>query len=327
MNIGFLVNEPREVGAEQTTTLMMAAAARRRNRVFVFGVADLSLDAGGCVRASGCVAEEGAPTALAEQLRTAPTLACALEDQDFVVVRTNPGRDEAHLSLHLTALRVLERAVEQGVPVVNGPRGLWRALTKLSLFELPPELRPRTLVTRDVVEIERFVKLHGQAVIKPLDGTRGRDVFVLEADRPKSNARQIVDVILRQGYAVLQEFVTGAERGDVRVTVLDGQVLEVGGHAAAVARVPGSQDFRSNLHAGGSAKPAIVTDAMRDAVAQIAPMLEREGLFHVGVDFVGNRILELNVFSPGGLHPSERLYGVDFSSAVIEAFAKRYPSS
>ena len=327
MNIGFLVNERTELGAEQTTTLMMAAAARRRHRVFVFGVADLSLDSGGRVLASGCVIDEGAPKDLVEQVRIAPSVSSALQDHDLTIVRTNPGRDEARLSLHLACLRMLERAVEEGVPVVNGPRGLWRALTKLSLFELPAELRPRTLVTRDIGSIQEFVEQHGRTVIKPLDGTRGRDVFVLEADRPKSNTRQIVDVILRQGYAVLQEFVPGAERGDVRVTVAGGEVLEVDGHPAAVARVPGRDDFRSNLHAGGSAGPAILTDAMRDAVTQIAPMLEREGLFHVGVDFVGNRILELNVFSPGGLHPSERLYGVDFSSAIIEALEKRHPCS
>ena len=327
MNIGFLVNERRELGVEQTTTLMMAAAVRRRHRVCVFGVADLNLDADGRVLASGCVADEAAPAALVEQLFVAPTVPCALDDHDLAIIRTNPGRDEAHLSRHLAALRVLERAFEQGLPVVNSPRGLWRALTKLSLFELPPELRPRTLVTRDFVAIQEFVKMHGRTVIKPLDGTRGRDVFVLEADRPSSNTHQIVDVILRQGYAVVQEFVPGAEHGDVRVTVVGGKVLEVSGHAAAVARVPGRHDFRSNLHAGGSAKAAVVSGEMRDAVAQIAPMLEREGLFHVGVDFIGNRILELNVFSPGGLHPGERLYGVDFCSAVIESLENRYPSS
>jgi glutathione synthase len=59
---------------------------------------------------------------------------------------------------------------------------------------------------------------------------------------------------------------------------------------------------------------------MRAAIARIAPHLKSEGLVHVGVDFVGGRILELNVFSPGGLYPSERLYNRDFSSAVVEAF-------
>jgi glutathione synthase len=132
--------------------------------------------------------------------------------------------------------------------------------------------------------------------------------------------KQIIEVVLRRGYAMVQEFVPGAEQGDVRVTVVNGSILEVDGRPAAVARVPSGSDFRSNLHAGGVARATDVTDTMREAVMQIAPYLRQEGLAHVGVDFVGGRILELNVFSPGGLYPSEHLYGQDFSNAVIEAF-------
>ena len=62
---------------------------------------------------------------------------------------------------------------------------------------------------------------------------------------------------------------------------------------------------------------------MKAAIADIAPMLRREGLRHVGVDFVGNRILELNVFSPGGLFPCQRLYDRDFATAAIDAFERR----
>jgi glutathione synthase len=183
------------------------------------------------------------------------------------------------------------------------------------------------LVSRDVPAIERFVAKHGRVVIKPLEGTRGQDVFVLEAAAASSNVRQIIDVVVRQGYAVVQEFVAGAERGDVRVTVVDGAILELDGQPAAVGRVPNQGDFRSNLHAGGSAAPASVTDDMRDAVVRIAPLLANEGLAHVGVDFVGNRILELNVFSPGGLHPCQRLYGKDFSDIVLESFEARARTS
>jgi glutathione synthase len=178
-------------------------------------------------------------------------------------------------------------------------------------------------VTRNAGAIESFIADEGgRAVIKPLEGTRGRDVFVLEAGGSQSNTNQIIDVVLRQGYAVVQEVVPGAEAGDVRVTVVDGEILEVGGRAAVVARVPARGDFRSNLHAGGTAARASVTPEIRAAVAEVRPVLLREGLRHVGIDFVGDRILELNVFSPGGLFPSESLYQRDFSAAVIEAFER-----
>ncbi|MDH4282647.1 MAG: hypothetical protein OEV36_08350 [Myxococcales bacterium] len=321
MRIGFVVNDRREPSVEQTTTLLIGAALRRGHEVLVCGVGDLSSTDDGRLFARGCVPEESEIAALVRQLSSGETTIRALDEHDLCIVRTNPGRDEARRAQHVAALRLLERLEEHGARVINSPRGLGRALTKLSLLELSASLRPRTLVTHDVADIERFLEQESERiVIKPLDGTRGKDVFVLERTGSRANMKQIIDVVLRQGYAMVQEFVSGAERGDVRVTVLRGQILELDGSAAAIARVPARHEFRSNLHAGGTAQAVEVTDPMREAVAQIAPYLEREGLVHVGVDFVGGRVLELNVFSPGGLYPAERLYGHDFSGAVIEAF-------
>lgn len=323
MRVCFVVNERREPSIEQTTTLLMAAAVRRGHEVSVCGVGDFtsSDEEGMSVRA--CSVRGSQPESVVGELRRAEATSRRVDEQDLCIIRTNPGRDEAHRAEHVAALRLLERLDDGGVRVINRPCGLRRALTKLSLLELPQNLRPRTLITRDVTAIGRFLEqAPGRIVIKPLEGTRGLDVFVLDHAGPGANAKQIIDVVLRRGYAMVQDFVPGAEQGDVRVTVVDGKILEVGGQAAAVARVPSGGDFRSNLHAGGRPQPAEVTDAMREAIEQIAPHLRREGVAHVGVDFVGSRILELNVFSPGGLYPSERLYGRSFSDAVIEAFER-----
>ncbi|MDH3654708.1 MAG: hypothetical protein OEN21_10605 [Myxococcales bacterium] len=323
MRVCFLVNDRREPSVEQTTTLLISAALRRNHEVWVCGVGDLGMGDDVTVVAKACAPRASDPPALVDELSASEGSRCVLDEQTLCIVRTNPGRDEARRALHLAALRLLERVSDQGARVINSPRGLSRALTKLSLMDLPVDLRPRTLVTQDPDAIEAFLEQEpAPVVIKPLEGTRGRDVFVLDRKHARANVRQIIDVILRQGYAMVQEFVPGAEQGDVRVTVIGGKVLELDGHAAAVARVPSHKDFRSNLHAGGSARPVEVTAAMRDAIARIAPQLQSEGLVHVGVDFVGGRILELNVFSPGGLYPSERLYGKDFSAAAVEAFER-----
>lgn len=324
MRIGFVVNERHEPSIEQTTTLLICAALRRGHEVLVFGVGDLSSLDDGRLFALGCTPTASGPADLVLQLSSDKASRRSLDDYDLCIVRTNPGRDESRRAQHVAALRLLESLDERRVRVINSPRGLSRALTKLSLLGLPASLRPRTLVTRDPAAIEQFIEQESaRVVIKPLEGTRGRDVFALEPTGSRANMKQIIDVVLRQGYAMVQEFVPGAERGDVRVTVVGGEIVELEGRAAAVARVPGQSDFRSNLHAGGTAQAVEVTPSMREAVDQIAPYLEREGLVHVGVDFVGGRILELNVFSPGGLYPSERLYLRDFSAAVIEAFESR----
>lgn len=323
MRTCFVVNDRTEPSSEQTTTLLIAAAVRRGHDVIVCGVDDFEVEPDGTVHVRASPARGTTTDEVARHLGTAAASSHSLHEQDLCIIRTNPGRDEARRAQHVASLRLLESLQGQGLRIINRPSGLSRAITKLSLLEVPERLRPRTLVTRDGRAIETFLdEGFERIVVKPLDATRGHDVFVLDREGSRANTKQILEVVLRRGYAMAQEFVPGAERGDVRVTVVQGRILEVNGRAAAVARVPAGADFRSNLHAGGQAREAEVTDAIRDAVSQIAPMLAREGLTHVGVDFIGGLVLELNVFSPGGLVPCERLYGVDFGGAVIEALER-----
>jgi glutathione synthase len=309
MRVAFIVNDRREPTAEQTTTLLVSAALRRGHEVSVCGVGDLTWSENGSLLAAGCSLRAGDPPEVVRQLVEHDPSPITLGEQELCIIRTNPGRDESHRAEHIAALRLLERLEDGGVRVINSPRGLRRALTKLSLLELPGRLIPQE-------------RQPDRVVIKPLGGTRGRDVFVLEPSASHANRSQIIDVVLRQGYAMVQEFVPGAEDGDIRVTVVSGKLVEFDGHAAAIARVPRRGDFRSNLHVGGRAEAVAVSSEIREVVAEIAPYFEREGLVHVGVDFVGGLVLELNVFSPGGLYPSERLYDRDFSSAVVAAFER-----
>ncbi len=157
MRIAFVVNDWRHVGAEQTTTLLMSAALSRGHRVFVCGVADLTYTASSELLAAGCVLEAGTTSELVSQLSGGVAQTESLESQDLCVVRTNPARDESRLSQHTAMLRLLEGADGRDLQVVNSPRGLVRSRTKLSLLDLPEELRPQTLVTSDAKAIERFV--------------------------------------------------------------------------------------------------------------------------------------------------------------------------
>ena len=40
-------------------------------------------------------------------------------------------------------------------------------------------------------------------------------------------------------------------------------------------------------------------------------------MFLVGLDIVGDKLMEVNVFSPGGLGSCQALYDVDFAPAII----------
>ena len=73
------------------------------------------------------------------------------------------------------------------------------------------------------------------------------------------------------------------------------------------------------MHVGGKAKRTKMTDTMLEVCEVVRPKLIDDGMFLVGLDVVGDKLMEVNVFSPGGLGSCQALYETDFASAVIQA--------
>lgn len=316
----FVVNAIDDVVPSMTTFMLIRRAAAGGHRVHVAGVDDLGVARDGTLIANARTIEPGAPKLTVEALRATDAGWVEIGAIDAMLMRTNPARD--HEGAHDTALALARLAREAGVVVLNDPGGLARASSKLYLMQLDERYRPVSEVARDAARLLAFVRAApGKCVLKPLSGTRGRDVFVVEPGG--ANLPQIAEVVTRDGYGMAQHFVPEAVDGDVRVVVMDGDVLEVDGKALAVRRVPHESDFRSNIHAGGHAEPAEVTDAMRHAVAAVGPLLVRDGIFLSGLDFIGSRIVEINVYATGGFRDAERYYQRDFTGAVIAGIERQ----
>ena len=88
-------------------------------------------------------------------------------------------------------------------------------------------------------------------------------------------------------------------------------------------RVPGEGEARANMTAGASVEAAEVDDTMLHLAEIVGPRLAVDGMFLAGLDIVGDRILEINVFSPGGLGSVESLTGVDFNEIVVAALEEK----
>jgi glutathione synthase len=323
VRVGFLINDFDSLVPSQTTAMMMDAACTLGHEPLVFGVAELGVDVSGHIVASART-WSGPSSSLSENVaavHAATPARVAVDSLDAVLIRTNPARDPRQWA-HDAALQLMARARDLGVTVRNDPDGLRDAGSKVLLATLPASIRPATLLSCDRAELVAFVRdAPGPTVLKPARGTRGADVFRLEPD--SSNLAVVVDVLLRQGFVVAQEFVPEAVGGDTRVVVLDGAPLERDGHVCAIRRLPAGGDFRSNLHAGGTAAPAEVTPGMLEAIATLAPTLRSWGLRLVGLDFLGDKLCEINAFSTGGFRDAERFSGQPFTRLAVEALLER----
>lgn len=316
MKLCVLVNHRAAVKDDQTTGLLAAEAARRGHRVHLIGVAELALSQEDRVCAPGTRVRAGGGPLSSELGAEEPV---DVSGCDLLLMRTNPGRD-ARRWAHETALQLARLAQHHGVCVLNDPDGLGRAGSKLYQAWVPAHCRPPTAISARPEVLRAFVEAApGPCVLKPLMGSRGRDVFRMRQE-DRGNLPQILDVLTREGFAMAQHFVPEAVDGDIRLILLDGQLLRVNGLAAAVRRVPGAADFRSNVFVGGRAAPvARITPRMEEVCAAVGERLMADGLVLAGLDLIGSVVVEINVFSPGGLHDAGRYGGVDFGGPVLDA--------
>lgn len=327
MRLAFFVNDVTTEIDEYATTRLARAAGRKGHDVWYVGVGDVELgesDGRLVARAHAAVFHEGDTldgflTATKER---GPER-IVMDDLDVLYLR-NESIDDLHQRPWASPLGAVfgQMLQARGVTVVNNPMTLLRATSKLYLEEFPEQIRPRSLVTRDPEAIEKFVAAVGRCVVKPLYGAKGRNVFMV-ADVTEQNLTQITEAVLQDGYALAQEFVPGGENGDARIFLLDGKLLEQDGKAAAFRRVPAGNDPRANISKGGQPAPLEIGDVERGVITAMSEKLVADGMFFVGVDVIGGKVVEINAESPGGLQSLEWMYGTDMCATVIEALESR----
>ena len=325
VKIGLLVNDLATEDPRYTTNLLANEARKRGHEVYWVGVE------GFCFRPDGGLVlhARGAPGRnhrtfrdylQAVQGSKAKQCELPVEQLDVLMLRNDPAADAADRPWAQTVgVSFGKEAARRGVLVLNDPDGLAQALDK-SYFQLFPEqVRPTTLITRDPDEVREFVaERRHKVVLKPLQGSGGKSVFLVREDEA-ANLNQMIEAVARHGYMVAQEYLPAAVEGDVRMFLLNGRPLTVRGKLAAFRRVGANGDLRSNMHAGGEAVAAEVTAGQLAAAELVRPRLVRDGMFLVGLDLVGDKLLEVNVFSPGGLYSTQKTTGTEFTGAIVDA--------
>lgn len=332
MNIGFVVNDVSTEQASYTTTRLAMSAVNQGHQSWVLGVGDFVYKPDGSIHANArsvrgkeydslaaFIQEVQGEQARSEQIR--------VDDLDVLLLRNDPSEDKAERAWAQTSgILFGQLAVRRGVIVLNDPVNLANALNKTYFQHFPEQVRPRTCISRDPDEIKEFVAAQGgQAVIKPLQGSGGASVFLIR-DEDGANLNQMIEAVIRDGYCIAQEYLPAAKDGDVRLFVMNGRPLAHNGKYAAFRRVNKTGDMRSNMHSGGESEPAEIGEAALRLVEIVGPKLMADGMFLVGLDIVGDKLMEINVFTPGGLGSAQQATGVDFARIVIEELQRKVRS-
>ncbi|MFT5807997.1 MAG: glutathione synthase [Moritella dasanensis] len=237
---------------------------------------------------------------------------------DAIIMRSNPPLDTM-------ALNFLD-SVRDDTFIMNDIDGLRVANNKLytaSMSDLNKEFIPVTHVSkqRDYLESVLAENTKDCMILKPLNGYGGSGVILLDK-KAKSSVKSLLDFYIgdNQNYVILQDYIEGAEEGDVRIMMLNGQPI------GAMKRIPADGDVRSNIHAGGKEVKHVLTKQELRLCKHIGPKLVRDGLYLVGLDVINGKLVEVNVLSPGGITRINRLNRtklqieiIDFVESVVHA--------
>ena len=157
---------------------------------------------------------------------------------------------------------------------------------------------------------EEIIRMVGgpPVVIKLLEGTQGIGVVLGET---MASAKSVFEAFRGAKVNILvQEFIKEAGGADIRAFVIGKKVV------GAMMRQGAPDDFRSNLHRGGTAERIRITPEERSTAVRAASAL---GLNVAGVDFLrsnhGPVIMEVN--SSPGLEGIERATGEDIATRII----------
>lgn len=295
---------------KDTTFVFMLESLARGHQTFFVGLKDLfSRGHQGFARARRCEVMRATPHyRLLDDGADYP-----LEHFDAIFMRKDPPAD----ANYLYATMLLSLADPHHTFVLNHPAGLREANEKLYALNFPGAIPP-TVVTYDIVRLKQFMdEQGGEMIVKPLDGHGGEGVF--HAHSRDRNLNAILETVTRfeTRPIMAQRYIPEIRNGDKRLIVLNGEPL------GGTFRVPREDEHRGNIHVGGNCVRAEITTRDRDICRMLRPRLERDGLYFVGLDIIGDYLTEVNVTSPTGVQEVDRLDGVNLEAKVIDFVESR----
>lgn len=304
MNFVFLMDPLETVQMKKDTSFILMLEAHQRGHQVYF------LPSGNIISDQGRL--KFYVTAVQPQLDTKKpfsiknTIVLADAEVDGIFIRTDPPFNDEYL-LNTWLLDLLPKRVF----IMNSPPGI-RAVNEKIWANRFPELLPRTMIGRHLPSLNQFIDEEQKIIAKPSNSFGGQGIFSIKAN--DTNRQVILEILTHHGQEdiILQQYIPESDIGDKRIILLNGDPL------GAVLRVHAPGDHRNNFFAGGQEKATTITENDNKIIQVLKPFLQRLGLTFVGIDIIGNYLIEVNVTSPTCLQEMNRLYNKHLESPVID---------
>ena len=312
MKIAFQMDPIEDVDINADSTFRLAEEAQNRGHdLYVYTPNDLTFNRGKIIAKVRSISLK---RKIGDHVNFGAVELLALSEFDVIWLRQDPPFDMGYITnTHLLDL------IGQKTLIVNNPFWVRNLPEKLLVLEFP-DLIPETVISRDLEEIKRFKNEFKDIIIKPLYGNGGAGIFRLREDDKNLTSLHELFSNMSSEPLIAQAFLPDVKKGDKRIILVDGEPV------GAINRVPKAGETRSNMHVGGKAEPAKLSQRDREICRSIGPILKNKGQVFVGIDVIGDYLTEINVTSPTGIQELERFDKVNIAEMIWLAVEKKVGS-
>ena len=222
-----------------------------------------------------------------------------LAKANYILMRQNPPFNMDYIN----ATFFLE-CLPKSVKVINNPTSV-RSISEKFYSVNFLKYMPPTIFTKNVDQINKFLKKYKEIVIKPIHGYGGKNILFI---KKILNKNKILNYINKFDHVMVQKFIPDVVKGDKRVFIIDGLVK------GAIKRVPKKGSYLSNLGQGGLAIKTKLNQKELKISKIVARNLRNNNIFFAGIDLVSNYLIgDINVTSPTGLKNHYDLTGINLA--------------
>jgi glutathione synthase len=233
---------------------------------------------------------------------------------DCIVMRRDPPYDMAYL--YTTQMLLSARP-----KVINDPLILATVNEKRIITQWP-QYTPSTLITSRREAVDQFVDHHDPSIIlKDLGGFAAQGTYKVEWGSSESLTH--FSMMTQEGRhpIMVQPFLAAVSRGEKRVLFIEGDVLGM------MRRDPPENSFITNPDSGATLHTTTLTPQEEKICHEVGCYLKEHRIFMAGIDLIDEKLIEVNITSPGLLWELNAVEKKSFEKIIVDQMEQRCASA